>query len=173
METWKPIPKFVGLYEASSLGRVRSVERVVRAGTGTRVAAAKVLAPYTHTSGYLAVKPCVDGKASPAYVHRLVCAAFHGNPCADQEVLHRDGSKTNNLPTNLRWGTRVENMADNFAMGLAPIGEAHGMARLSAAQAMSIFRSEGTAAVVSKRFGVSIGTVRGIRCKRIWKSLHG
>ncbi|MEM6929827.1 MAG: HNH endonuclease signature motif containing protein [Myxococcota bacterium] len=48
-----------------------------------------------------------------AYVHVLVCTAFHGPPpFEDALVLHWDDNPANNGPENLRWGTRAQNEAD-------------------------------------------------------------
>jgi hypothetical protein len=44
------------------------------------------------------------------YVHRLVAEAYVANPEGKPEIDHRDGDKTNNVPANLRWGTRGEGM---------------------------------------------------------------
>ncbi|MEO0603264.1 MAG: HNH endonuclease signature motif containing protein [Myxococcota bacterium] len=50
-----------------------------------------------------------------AYVHVLVCTAWHGPPPFEGAlVLHWDDDPTNNRPDNLRWGTRKEN-AEDFA----------------------------------------------------------
>lgn len=44
------------------------------------------------------------------YVHKLVCAAFHGPPPAPgMDTMHADDNPQNNRPENLSWGTRAEN----------------------------------------------------------------
>lgn len=63
-------------------------------------------------SGYVAFnfpKGLVSGLA-----HRVVIQAFDGPPPTPQhtDVRHLDGIKANNNLTNLRWGTRSENMLD-------------------------------------------------------------
>ena len=43
-------------------------------------------------------------------VHQLICEAFHGpKPTPEHIVLHLDEDPSNNVPGNLRWGTRKEN----------------------------------------------------------------
>ncbi len=50
-------------------------------------------------------------------VSRLILLAFVG-PCPEgMEACHNDGDKSNNRPVNLRWDTRVENMADRQKHG--------------------------------------------------------
>ena len=56
------------------------------------------------------------GKKSVA-VHRLVALAFHGEPEPGQLVRHLDGDQTNNVPSNLAWGTMAENQLDSVRHG--------------------------------------------------------
>lgn len=43
------------------------------------------------------------------YVHRLVAEAFIPNPKNYEQVDHKDGNKSNNKLSNLRWVTRQFN----------------------------------------------------------------
>lgn len=43
--------------------------------------------------------------------HVLICTAFHGpKPSSKHEVGHKDHKRDNNVPSNLRWVTRSNNM---------------------------------------------------------------
>ena len=102
-ERWRPVPEFrlLGVprgYEASSLGRVRSVPRTLRDG---RAAGGTVLAQQQDKDGYATVKL---GRKR-CRVNVLVQLAFAGPP----EVRHLDGDRSNDRPENLAWGSRVEN----------------------------------------------------------------
>lgn len=69
-------------------------------------------------------KITIEGKTYA--VHVLICTAFHGpKPGPDHEVLHKDGKPANNRAENLRWGTKVENRADQDLHGTASVGEKH------------------------------------------------
>lgn len=122
-ETWKSIPG-ASRYQASSLGRVRSVDRVIP-GTSTsgrvyeRVFKGKVLRPTVHRDGYHEVVITRDDKARRTFtVHILVCTAFHGEkPQPDYEVRHLNGDRLDNRAENLRWGTRSENSYDTVKHG--------------------------------------------------------
>ena len=47
-------------------------------------------------------------------IHRIVATAFHGEPPTKEHVVdHIDTNKQNNLPDNLRWVTRLENILLN------------------------------------------------------------
>lgn len=117
-EIWKDIPGWEGLYQASSLGRVRSLERYVEGvdRLGRRRAQtypSKVLRQQRVGIGYLVVCLTRNGKSGNQYVHRLVCGAFHGESLADGLcAAHWDGNPGNNRPVNLRWATYAENAID-------------------------------------------------------------
>ncbi len=72
-------------------------------------------------SGYLQVTITANrsptGKQLKAYVHRMVCEAFHGPQPEGLEVRHRDGNNFNNRSDNLCWGTRAENTEDKRKHG--------------------------------------------------------
>lgn len=99
-ERWRPIPGHRG-YEASSLGRVRSVPRVLRDG---RRAGGVVLAQQLDKDGY----PTVKLSRKRLRVARAVQLAFAG----PAEVRHKDDDRSNSRPENLVWGSRVENEQD-------------------------------------------------------------
>lgn len=68
---------------------------------------------------YPCVGPTRDGKQRATPVHVLVALAFHGPRPEGMEVRHLDGTRTNNRPENLAWGTHSENMQDKVAHGTA------------------------------------------------------
>ena len=113
-EIWKPVLGYEGLYEVSNHERVRSVSRMVinSNGVGERRSPGKLLKQYMGDVGYYRVTLCKDGIPKNKRVHDLVCSAFHGPRPEGMEVLHLDGTRTNNKPENLMWGTRSDNMKD-------------------------------------------------------------
>ena len=111
METWKLIEGYGERYSVSSLGRVRSNERLsdIR---GHRLPE-RILKPVYYSAGYPAVTLTKNGKQKRVAIHILVCTAFHGPPpTPEHEVCHWDDVKTNNHVSNLRWGTRADNVGD-------------------------------------------------------------
>lgn len=117
-ETWKPIPGTSGIYEASSLGRVRSVDRLETQNNGRKYRRkGRVLSAHTIKAGYLQVAPMVEGKPFERLVHRLVLAAFTGHFPHGMQVCHNNGDPTDNRIENLRWGTYSDNVYDRVLHG--------------------------------------------------------
>lgn len=97
-------------YEVSNLGRVRSYAQ--RSGRG-RCLAPHLLCAHPDTRGYLSLR--VAGRMYR--VHTLVTAAFLGPRPSGQEVLHGDDNRVNARLTNLRYGTRSENLRECYQRG--------------------------------------------------------
>lgn len=117
-EFWKPILNYEGLYQSSTFGRVRSIDRWVKSKNGSvRLSKGKILKPGTDKDGYLQVGLYKNGKRKTYKVHRLVAEAFIQNPDNLPEVNHKDENKLNNNVENLEFcdckyninfGTRTE-----------------------------------------------------------------
>lgn len=112
-EVWKPVKLHKGLYEVSTFGRVRSVERNVklsRIGTiVNRHLNPCLLKPNIMKIGYVSVQLSKNGKAKLHLVHRLVAEAFIPNPHEYKYVNHKDEDKTNNNVSNLEWCSQEHN----------------------------------------------------------------
>lgn len=106
-EIWKDIPEYKGEYQASSIGRVRSIDRYVSGrGDTKRFVKGKVLSPGVKWNGYEHVS-LSNGK--DCNVHRLIAITFITNPKRKPCVNHKDGNKRNNKTSNLEWVTHSEN----------------------------------------------------------------
>ena len=172
-ELWASIPEYDGYYEASSFGRIRSLERLVKHNySGLKKQRGKVLATSELPGGYKIVTLCKDGKPINARVPRLVLMAFCGLPPTDMVACHLDGDPTNNRLSNLRWGTNKENELDKVRHGTSNVGERSGRAVLSEVSVIKIIdRSSDHRSVLAEEFGVSEATIRAIRSGRSWKHL--
>lgn len=115
METWKTLPGYEGIYEVSDCGRVKSLPRTTNYGRRIRE---RILSTTTHPSGHLSVKLSRDGFYRRGNVHRLVLMAFVGPAPDGFEALHGDGDPGNNHLSNLRWGSRSENLLDRVRHGI-------------------------------------------------------
>ena len=100
IEEWRPVIGYEGLYEVSSLGRVRSLDRYDRMN---RFCEGRILKSYTYRGGYLFVQLSSNGKLKHHLVHRLIAQAFIPNPDNLPQINHKDEVKSNNCVDNLEW----------------------------------------------------------------------
>lgn len=108
-EIWKDIPGYVGIYQVSNYGRIKSLSRLIYRKNGQiSKTQGKILSPGIDKYGYYIVVLC-NGKKETKTVHRIVALAFINNPNNLPEIDHKDGNRKNNKVENLRWVTRKEN----------------------------------------------------------------
>lgn len=121
-EEWRDIPGHEGLYQASNLGRVRSVDRPVRCISGgvetTRIARGKILKPSPLPTGHLTIHL---GRKKTTTVHIVVSAAFIGPRPNGNDVANLNGDPTDNRPSNLSYTTRTENNRHVVGHGRRPL----------------------------------------------------
>lgn len=109
-EKWMPITNYKGIYEVSSLGRIRSIDRNVCYNNGhVRFYRGIYLSPKIEKHGYLAVNLKNGDKGILHRIHRLVAEAFIPNTDGKDMVNHIDGNKANNCIENLEWNSCTEN----------------------------------------------------------------
>lgn len=123
-EIWRDIPGFEGYYQASTLGRIRSVARTVeyvKHYEDNHVVAkhhfpSRIRMPGI-TAGYRSLVLSIDGIHKDVLVHRLVALTFIPNPENLPQVDHIDGNRENNTVSNLRWVTNKENIHNSIDRG--------------------------------------------------------
>lgn len=162
MEVWKDIPGYEGRYQASSEGRIRSLDRPVRVvahGTETtRIMKGRILRPGKYSpSGHVSVVLGHGAPGSP--VHQLVALTFLGPRPAGTEVCHADGNPLNNAVNNLRYDTRRENILDVYRQGAA-----YKKLNMNDVQQIRKLLAEGrTGREIADRFGISPTCVTNIK----------
>lgn len=74
IEVWKTIPGYEGIYEASNLGRIKSLERIwfCKKNNSNSLIKERVLNPVINRSGYFKTTICKDKKRKQVLIHRLV-----------------------------------------------------------------------------------------------------
>lgn len=121
-EEWRDIPNYEGLYQASSKGRIRSVEGKVTYSVrhGVRHWNSRILKQKQTKDKCCRVTLWRDKKPKDWLVHRLVAMAFLGVPSEALTVNHIDGNRENNNVENLEWLSLADNIRHGFANGLYP-----------------------------------------------------
>lgn len=121
-EVWKDVVGWEGMYEVSSFGKVKSLNRTYVRTDGLSVnRKGRLLKTPPNKDGYLIahLTSKMDNKKNTMRVHRLVANAFIYNPMNLPEVNHIDEIKSNNNVKNLEWCNHYDNchhgtMLDRF-----------------------------------------------------------
>lgn len=110
-EIWKPIPGYEGYYEASNLGRIRSLERKMVSSTGKIFSKpGRIRIPVLNkVTGYYAVVLCGEKTKKTITVHRLIAMTFLDNLEGKECVNHKSEDKHDNRAENLEWCSKAYN----------------------------------------------------------------
>lgn len=115
-EIWVPVANYEGIYDVSSLGKIRTAKGKTTKTNyhGERKWKQRTLKQKTDKNGYKRVSLWKDGKETTELVHRLVLISFLGINKEKIYVNHIDGNPSNNYLTNLEWCTSQENLIHAF-----------------------------------------------------------
>lgn len=169
-EVWLPIAGYEGLYEVSSLGKVRSMDRIDALG---RERLGRELVPWIE-NGYRKVSLSKDGAVERVHVYRLVANAFIGRRGPGEEVCHNDGNPLNDSATNLRYDSHAGNMRDRWAHGTMLFGQDGTNARLTECDVLDILtlmRRGYRTSELAKKFKVHWQTIKDIEIGKTWAHL--
>lgn len=171
---WRPVLGYEGIYEVSSKGIVRSLER-----EGTRIVKGKeqihrvsprVLSPSADTHGYLQVNLKREGGSKMIFVHRLVALAFIDNPESKPQINHIDGDANNNCVENLEWCTNSENALHATRV----LGKVRGFVKLTVDDVRSI-REMALSGMqqkeIAEQFDIADTTVSSIITRKRWPNV--
>lgn len=113
-EKWMPIKGFEGVYEVSSLGRVKSLQRLDTRGNRIKEC---ILKTKIEKLGYERVNLRKGNGYVRHSVHRLVAEAFVPNPDNLPQVNHKNENKADNRMENLEWCTAKYNSCYGTRIG--------------------------------------------------------
>ena len=132
-EQWKDIKGYEGLYQVSNLGKVRSLDRIVKQfghkQEYERLIKGKLLKLHIQNGGYLIATLTKNNNERKMLVHRLVAIAFMGNN-EGMQVNHKDGNKLNNKLSNLEWCSQEYNAIYSYLNGRMPLPPAQAPKRI-------------------------------------------
>jgi len=172
-EQWKDIPKYEGLYQASDMGRIRSLDR--RVGKNNQFFKGVILKNCIRASGYYSISLSKDNTVKTCRVHRLILLTFEGMCPEGMEGCHNNGNSFDNKLSNLRWDTCKNNIEDKKKHGTWQCGEKHGNSKLKNEEVVEIKKMlsvDGLSDIeISKKFNISRGTIYDIRVGRNWKHI--
>lgn len=176
VETWKDVPEWVGFYQVSDHGRVRSVTRTLmmldpKGRYRSRTFTGRIIKPARSTPYDMVSLTAPDRKRWCVTSNVLVLLAFYGPPGDGQECCHNDGNPRNNVLGNLRWDTRSANAMDRHKHGtvVRVCGEDSASAKLTNEQVLWIrANSHLSQRAMGRTLGVSHGTVARVLRGESW-----
>lgn len=107
-ELWKDIPEYEGMYQISTLGKVRSLDiekefNPVDRKPYKKILKGRVLKQRYDGEGYAVVTLCKNGERKIRRIYRLVAITFLENPLNHRVVEFKDGDMNNFEVNNLKW----------------------------------------------------------------------
>jgi hypothetical protein len=172
-EIWKDITGYEGMYQVSSMGRVKSIDRIVfRSRNGNTKVNDLIMKQGNGHSGYKLITLHKNGKPKTFRINRIVAIHFIDNPENKTDVNHKDGIKSNNSVSNLEWNTGKENISHAHKTGLR---NGNHRKKLTKDQVLYIkanyVRLKVTVPYFAKLFGVSESCIRHIVSGVNWNYL--
>lgn len=157
-EIWKKT-KYKGL-DVSNMGRVRSYFE----NRHLRDKPQKILKGTKGSHGYFQI-----GTEKKIFlVHRIVMETFKGK--SKFFVLHKNGKRTDNRLSNLKFGTQYENIQDKKKHGTYFCGHNHPMSKLNRKTVLKIRKLKGKISqrALAKKFNVSQSVIGDCLTRKTW-----
>lgn len=156
-EIWKDIDGYVGLYQVSNLGRVKSLPHFRNAGCSGYITSEKIIKPQILLNGYFQVCLHNDKQTKHYLIHRLVAQAFIPNPDKLPQVNHINEDKSDNRVENLEWCDNKYNI--NYGTCIQRMKEKQSIPIIQLTKNGDIIRFWNSIAIASKTLNISKGNI--------------
>lgn len=172
-EEWRDIPEYEGYYQVSNLGRIKSLDRMVRHSMSRenaklRLSPGQIMLPDLSHHGYYCVSLFKEGKRHVRELHTLIALAFLGKRPDAHHTHHINGNKIDNRLANLEYKSAHDHGSDHH------YGENCHKAILTRDQVAEVRKllNEGVYQKdIAKQFGVSRSTIGEIKRGASWKRI--
>jgi len=159
-EEWRDIKGFEGFYQASNLGRIKGLDRIVSQGIRVN---GRIMKPRISRAGYPMIGLRKNGLHKSIEVHTLIAKAFIEKHQSKKKLIvnHKNGIKIDNRLGNLEWSTYSMNLKHAYDNNLRGSKDKHPNAKLSKTQVEFIRANKGklTYSYLAKLFNVSFETI--------------
>jgi hypothetical protein len=179
-ELWVKIKDWEDRYEISSIGRVRSIERIRLDGRNSgkiRIMKSKILRK-NMARGYETVLLYKNNEYRLRIgVHRLMAIGFIQNPENKETVNHINGIKHDNRLENLEWATHSENQlhAVKHNLRTKTLGSNSNFAKLSEEEVLDIRALYESGHFIQKELGkiynIGQSNIEAIVNRKCWKHI--
>lgn len=175
-EIWKPIVGFEGLYEISSFGNIKSLQRLTYYSDGRVFNQPEIIKSVRkQKDGYVMVTLSKETKKFNIRVHNLVADHFIPKEEGRNCINHKDGNKSNNSISNLERCTYKENSLHAVKTGLIKQGKESPHSKLKESDILEIRKiyveNNETMERIGSRFGISFQNVSQIINRKTWKNV--
>lgn len=120
MEHWKDIPEYENLYQASSLGEIKSLskDKITKGGVVCKTKD-KILKPKICKNGYCHVVLYKGGKKKFSTVHLIIAKTFLNHSLSGRQIQvdHINNNKKDNRVVNLQLLSARENSVKSKKIG--------------------------------------------------------
>lgn len=136
---------------------------------------ARTIKAHINKDGYLQIKLRSNKHQYKLLcIHQIVCLVYYGICPKGMEVRHLDGDKLNNVPSNLVYGSKIENVEDR-SKHHPLLGRDGFVKRLTVDQVKEIkdkLNNNVTIYRLAKDYGINRSSIRAIRDNKTWKYVH-
>lgn len=180
-EAWKDIPGWEGVYQASTKGAIRSLNRyVVTKGGKSWYIKGKVLKNRVASNGYSRIVLHTKIKKRETYVHQLIAETFLMRDYKSKKltVNHINNVKTDNRISNLEVVTQSQNIIHSINKGnrVVAMGQSHYASKFTQKEVNSIKKIYDSGFVMQKDLADMLNVSRTCICNiingRTWRNTN-